>query len=120
MVFGLPPTAAKLSVAGRPKSVRTLRTAMALLGTALVAPLAFLIPPHAPWGVGALLGGILTARRQWLHTRTVLSLDATCPACEHALELPSGGRLRSPHSLSCQHCHQAVLIRFDASEQAES
>ena len=47
-LFGFAPTPATVSLVARTTSWRMARTARALGLTALVAPLAFLVPPHAP------------------------------------------------------------------------
>lgn len=112
-VFGQPATVATVVVAPRADSHRTLRTALALLGTAVLTPAAFLVPPHAPWGVGALVGGLLLTRRQWAHTHSVLEVAADCPNCGSPLCVTPGSRLKFPHPLSCDHCQRAVTIHVD-------
>lgn len=112
-VFGQPATPAAVFVRARTDSERTLRTALALLGTMVVAPAAFLVPPHAPWGVGALLGGLILTRRQWAHTHSLMALEADCPNCGSPLAAVDGTRLKEPHPLSCDHCQREVTIHVD-------
>ena len=113
-IFGLPATPATLQVQPRPDSRRTLRTLLTLVATAVAAPVAFLVPPHAPWGVGALVGGLVLARRQWIHRNTILAVDAACPNCAGALDVPSGTRLRAPHPVACDGCHRDVSLHLEA------
>lgn len=108
--FGEPPRPAELSVWVRTRAWR-LRGALLRLGaTAIAAPLAFLIPPHAPWGVGVLAGGLLLARRRWTEHLTVVTFSGSCPRCGIDLALPAGTRLLSPHSIPCESCHHDVLL----------
>lgn len=112
-IFGQRPTPATVTVRNRPEGQRILRTALALLATLIVTPAAFLVPPHAPWGIGALIGGLLVTRRQWAHTRSVLDLEAICPECGNPLSVATGSRLASPHPLSCESCQRGVTIHVD-------
>jgi len=75
----------------------------------LVAPVAGLVPPHAPWILGVLGVGGLLARRRWHERFTVVGVEGPCPKCGEALEVPRG-RLRTPHPVPCHSCHHEVSV----------
>lgn len=109
-IFGEDPRPAQLSVWIRSRAWRLRGTLTRLGATAIAAPLAFLIPPHAPWGVGVLAGGLLLARRRWTEHLTVASFRGHCPRCGSDLTLAPGTRLLSPHAMPCESCHHEVLL----------
>ncbi|MFQ5537264.1 MAG: hypothetical protein ACE5GJ_07400 [Gemmatimonadota bacterium] len=103
-MFGFPPAPAVVFLLPRTPRWRALGAAQRLGMALLLAPLAGLVPPHAPWILGVLgVGGVL-ARRRWTEHFTLLALEADCPSCGAPLHVPPG-RLRSPHTLSCDACH---------------
>lgn len=109
-VFGEPPTPAELTVYIRTRAWRLRGTIVRVALTAVLAPVAFLVPPHAPWGVGALAGGLILARRRWTERFTVGAFAGHCPRCGWSLTLAKGSRLLVPHALPCEGCHHEVLL----------
>jgi len=111
IVFGFPPAPVALSVLRRASSWRIGGAARTLAIFVVAAPFAALVPPHAPWAIGALgLGGILASRR--LKERfTLLGVEGACPKCAEPLAVKAG-RLRSPHPVSCEACHHQAALRF--------
>jgi hypothetical protein len=82
-------------------------------GALILAPVAGLLPPHAPWIVGVLgIGGFLGWRR-WRERFTVLSLEGPCPKCGGALKIPGGTPLRPVMTLSCQGCNHDSRLEVD-------
>jgi hypothetical protein len=77
----------------------------------VVAPVMGLIPPHAPWILGALTGGGLLARRRWIERFTLVDVEGTCPRCGGAVKAASG-RLRDPHPAVCDACHHEAAVRI--------
>lgn len=118
-LFGYEPRPAELCV--RPRTLsRRLRRTLAVLGvTAVAAPVAFLVPPHAPWGLGVLGLGLVAARRRWQETYTVEYMRGSCPHCGEELTLPSGIRLRQPHKLHCEACNHEPVLESDLSRDPE-
>lgn len=92
---------------------RARRTAIALAAGLIVAPIAALVPPHAPWALGALGMGILTARRRWTEEHTLHFLQGACPRCGAAVTLSHPSRLRHPHATSCPSCQYELAIAVD-------
>lgn len=112
-LFGFEPEPAELEVLPRSRGWRARRALAALGVTAVGAPLAFAIPPHAPWGVGALAAGCAVAYRRWSETHTVERMQGRCPSCGAPLALPAGVRLHSPHKLHCEGCNHEPLLVAD-------
>ncbi len=79
----------------------------------VVAPLLGLVPPHAPWIIGALATGGFLAKRRLDERLTVVSLEARCPRCDAPLPAPVG-RLREPHPVPCQACHHQAVLHVPA------
>ena len=89
------------------------------LGYLLVlAPLFALIPPHAPWALGALGVGAIVARRKWLEFHSLRAIEGTCPRCGSDLFLPRPARLRHPHPLACESCNHELALQVDLPPQA--
>lgn len=116
-LFGFEPTTATLDLRPRARSWRIRGVARILLITFVLAPCVAVIPPHAPWVLGVLAGGIILARRRWKEHYTLEAVHGTCPRCGGPLAA-SHGRLRSPHPLSCDKCHHEVSVQVDAQELA--
>lgn len=86
------------------------------LGVALLlAPLAAIVPPHAPWAIGVLVAGAVFARRRWTETHTLMAVDGTCPRCGGRFDDAKPSRLRRPHPLECEGCHHvsSLTLRDD-------
>lgn len=79
----------------------------------LIAPVVAVIPPHAPWILGALTGGGILARRRWIERFTVLDVEGTCPRCGAPVKVAKG-RLRKPHPAACEACHFDMSVHLPA------
>lgn len=112
-LFGHDPTPARLELRARSRAWRLRRLLPPLLATLVVAPLVALLPPHAPWAVGALVVGGALAWRRWSERYTVRAFSGTCPRCGADLELPSDTRLRFPHPLECPRCRHEPILEVD-------
>lgn len=111
VLFGFEPVPSTVGLRRRPRRWRVGGAVRIMAVAMLVAPLVGLVPPHAPWAIGALAVGGLLARRRLQERFTVVSLDARCPRCDSALEAPVG-RLRDPHPVPCQSCHHEASLRL--------
>lgn len=111
-LFGFDATRATLTLRARSRRWRLSRTLRVLAVTALAVPVVGLVPPHAPWVVGALGTGLILARRRWLHRLSVIGLQARCPRCGFELSLPEGVRLRDPHPVPCEGCHHQASLEL--------
>lgn len=107
---GHEPRPAELEVEYRDARTRMTRAALSLVGLWLLAPLVFLLPPHLPWGFGAVIAGIFFAYRQWTGEYIVRRFEGGCPRCGTALSLPPGSRIRLPHAMNCYHCHHEPVL----------
>ena len=86
---------------------------LALAAGLIAAPVVVLVPPHAPWALGALGIGLLTARRRWGEEQTLHSLKGACPRCGESITLSRPTRLRHPHAISCPSCHYELALSVD-------
>lgn len=118
-LFGFSPTSGNASLQPRSVPWRLARTGFMLAITAVVAPLVFLVPPHAPWGVGALLGGLILSRRRWMERATISDVSAPCPKCGHEVRIRKASRLRDPHTMTCDHCHHESILEVEGSIETE-
>lgn len=118
-LFGYDPTPATLRLHPRSRSWRIGGSVRTMMIALLVAPLLGLVPPHAPWAFGALVGGGLLARRRWTERFTVLGVEGTCPRCGGAV-VASLGRLTSPLPVVCAECHHEASVVLAASEPGGS
>lgn len=109
-LFGFSDTVAYLEVQPRTLRWRALRAGLFMGGALVLAPAVGLVPPHAPWVVGALgIGGFLGIRK-WRERFTILSFRGQCPKCGGALSLPAGIPLRPVMTVSCDSCkHDSSL-----------
>jgi hypothetical protein len=104
LLFGFPPAIVKVQIRARALGWRTARAAQILGLFLLITPIAALVPPHAPWGIGALITGVLLARKRWSERFTLEQVAGCCPKCSEELNVKPG-RLKHPHPLSCDTCH---------------
>lgn len=88
------------------------RTLRVVALTAVVAPLVGLVPPHAPWVLGALAGGLFLALRRWSHRFSIVEMTAPCPRCGASVGLPAGTRLRVPQPVPCESCHHQPTLEL--------
>ena len=110
-LFGYEPTPATVHLKARSRSWRVGGSVRTMAIALLVAPVMGLIPPHAPWILGALTGGGLLARRRWTEHFTVMGVDGTCPRCGATVRA-ANGRLRSPHPAVCEACHHEASVQI--------
>ncbi|HEX2094185.1 MAG TPA: hypothetical protein VHG28_17410 [Longimicrobiaceae bacterium] len=103
-------TPAHLDALVRPARTRAIRAVASLAVCWGLAPLVFFIPPHLPWVLTALAGGIYLAYRQWSGEYVVRSFEGSCPRCGNALALKPGERIRLPHTLTCYRCHHHPVL----------
>ena len=111
VLFGFPSTPAAATIQPRAKGWRFSGAAWILAGTLVLAPLAAVVPPHAPWAMGVLVAGFVLARRRWTETHTVMTVDGTCPKCGGAFQVKPS-RLKRPHPLECEHCHHVSALKL--------
>jgi hypothetical protein len=109
-VFGSEPTWGRVTLIPRTSSWRLTRTLVVAGIAAVLAPLVALIPPHAPWGVGVIIGAFVLARNRWLERYTLVGLEGTCPRCGGPIRSRSRTRLKDPHTVPCDQCHHEVVV----------
>ena len=109
-LFGFEPAVATVRIEARSRIWRLRRTLLAFGMGLVIAPFVALVPPHAPWAIGALALGALAARRRWTEHHSLLAVDGSCPGCGDRITLGSVGRLRHPHPLTCESCHHELAL----------
>jgi hypothetical protein len=109
VLFGFDATPAIAHLRVRARGWRVGGALKIMAGSLVVAPVVGIVPPHAPWVVGALASGAVLARRRWTERYTLEGLDGVCPKCGHGVDARPG-RLRTPHPVPCDGCrHEARL-----------
>lgn len=112
-VFGHDPTSATLHVIPRSTRWRLVRASRWFVGGAVLAPLVAVLPPHAPWAVGAAAAGLVVGMRRWKERHTLIDLEGRCPRCDGPLEHEGRTLLRTPHSVTCLGCSNPVALHPD-------
>ena len=112
-LFGFDVVPADARIEARSTGWRARRVAIALAAGLIAAPAAALVPPHAPWALGALGISLLTARWRWAEEHTLHSLEGACPRCGESISLSRSTRLRHPHPISCPSCQHELAISVD-------
>lgn len=112
-LFGFDVVHADARIEARSTGWRARRAALALAGGLIAAPAAALVPPHAPWALGALAIALLTARRRWTEEHTLHALEGSCPRCGEGISLSRPTRLRHPHPVSCASCQYELAVAVD-------
>ena len=112
-LFGFDVVPANARIEARSVGWRALRTSMALAAGLIVAPVVFLVPPHAPWALAALGIGLVTARRRWAEVHTLHFFEGACPRCGEGVSISRPARLRHPHAVSCPSCHYESALSVD-------
>lgn len=110
--FGDEPTEVTLEVVDRSTRWRATRAGPLLAGGVLLAPVAFILPPHVPWALGVAGTGAFLAVRKWRERHTLVGVDGRCPHCGDDLVLEGHTALRAPHALDCDACHNHVTLRW--------
>lgn len=111
VLFGFDPSPVSLEVLPRTRKWRLMGAARALAISLVVAPVVAIVPPHAPWAIGALVAGAYFARRRWMETYTLADVDGACPKCGASFETKPT-RLKRPHPLECEQCHHVSELRI--------
>jgi hypothetical protein len=110
-LFGFEPSRVVLRIRRRATSWRATGAAARMGGFTVLAGVVAIVPPHAPWLLGALFGGAFLARRRWIERYTLESVQGACPKCGGALDVKPG-RLKAPHPVTCEACHHESSITF--------
>jgi hypothetical protein len=101
---------AQAEVEYRSSRTRLARSLLTLLGFWALAPLVFFIPPHIPWVLIAIGGGIYFSIRQWRGEFILRSFAGECPRCHSPLTIEPGTRIRLPHAMDCFTCHHEPAL----------
>ena len=112
-----PPTEATVTVEILSAQGRAMRGAVVMLSALVAAPVLFIIPPHLPWGLGALALGAFLAWRQWSGRYLVREFQGTCPRCGRELEIRAGTRITLPHKVTCYECHHESELEMETPER---
>jgi hypothetical protein len=96
----------------RSRRTRLTSALLVLLGCWILAPLLFLIPPHLPWGLGALVAGLFLAYRRWTGEYVVHSFEGRCPGCDGSLTMKPDQLVQLPHTMPCYNCHQEPELKL--------
>lgn len=110
VLFGFDPTPAEATIRPRARAWRIGGAARTMAVAVVVAPALAVVPPHAPWLLGALAVGGILARRRLQERFTLTAVRGTCPKCGAELDVKSG-RLRRPHPLPCEVCHHESTLQ---------
>ena len=112
-LFGFDVVPANARIEARSVGWRALRASVALAAGLIVAPVVFLVPPHAPWALAALGISLLTALRRWAEVHTLHFFEGACPRCGEGVSISRPVRLRHPHAVSCPSCHYELALSVD-------
>ncbi len=112
-LFGFDVVPANARIEARSAGWRALRASVALAAGLIVAPVVFLVPPHAPWALAALGISLLTALRRWAEVHTLHFFEGACPRCGGGVSLSHPVRLRYPHPISCPSCQYELALSVD-------
>jgi hypothetical protein len=112
--LGVYATAVELRAIQRTRGERAALTALTLAGGLLLAPLAFLIPPHLESGAIAFLLALYFARRAWVGEWHTVSMAGPCPRCDATVRLKPGTVLYLPHTLHCDGCRAELWLEIEA------
>lgn len=108
-LFGFDATVAQVRLRPRSRSWRLWGAVRTQAAGLVLAPAVGLVPPHAPWALGALVVSFMLARRRWRHLFTVESVEGQCPKCGAPVS-PRVGMLRQPHPVPCDGCHHDLTL----------
>ena len=116
-LFGFPSPPAQLEVRSRSTTWRVWWCSAFMGGGVLLALVVGLVPPHAPWMLGALGIGAFLGVRKWREQFTVLALRGLCPKCRGPLSLSSGTPLRAVMTLPCSGCNHDSRLLVDLQQE---
>lgn len=111
VLFGFDASPVALEVIPRTRQWRLVGAARSLAISMVAALFVAILPPHAPWVIGALAAGAFFARRRWTETHTLAGVDGVCPKCGASFETRPT-RLKRPHPLECEGCHHVSELRL--------
>jgi len=109
-LFGFPAEAAILDVVPRSLAWRGRRSAAFLAIGLILAPILGVVPPHAPWALGALAFGGFFGLRKWKERFTLFALRGLCPKCGGTMKVKKGTPLRTNLSVPCDGCHHDARL----------
>ena len=112
-LFGFDVVPANARIEARSVGWRARRASIALAAGLIVAPVVFLVPPHAPWALAALGISLLTALRRWAEVHTLHCFEGACPRCGEGVSISRPVRLRHPHAVSCPSCRYELALSVD-------
>lgn len=112
-LFGFDDVPTEARIEAQSVGWRARRTLLALAVGLIVAPAVFLVPPHAPWALGVLGIGLLTAVRRWAEKHTLHFMEGACPRCREDISISRPIRLHHPHVISCTSCQYESAITVD-------
>lgn len=110
---GHEPRDAEIAVEPRPRQTRIARSAGALVGFLILAPVVFFIPPHIPWVLLAVGAGLYFGRREWVGEYVVHAFSGQCPRCDAELSIQPGAKVRFPLELDCYKCHHQPVVEIN-------
>jgi hypothetical protein len=109
-LFGFVSTPVVLAVTPRTRGQRVGRAIASAIGGIVLAPIVFLIPPHAEWVMLSVATGLYWARKNWIAEFVVATFDGRCPRCYAPVKVKPGATLRFPHAVTCYSCHQHPVL----------
>ena len=112
-LFGFESTEALASIQPQGRRWRVGGAARTMGIFLVIAPVVAIVPPHAPWAIGALAAGVILARRRIIERFTLIALEGTCPKCDAPLRVKRT-RLRMPHPITCEACHHQGSLKVPA------
>jgi hypothetical protein len=112
-LFGHDPLDGAVRVRSRTRRWRSVRAARLVATGVVLAPVAALVPPHAPWAIGVAVTALLLGRRRWRERHTLVGVEGACPRCGASLRLPSSVPFRSPLPLDCDGCNHRPALYAD-------
>lgn len=110
--LGVYATAVELRAVQRTRAERLTLTVCTLGGCWMIAPLAFLIPPHFESTLVAFALSLYFGRRAWVGEWQVASMRGTCPRCGAEIALKPKTMLYLPHTLHCAGCGAELWLEL--------
>jgi hypothetical protein len=107
---------ARVRVIHRSPGGRAARAAVALVGSWLLMPAVFFVPPHLLWPVLVFGAGLAFGWREWRGEYVVESFEGSCPRCGQELSMKEGARIRGRQRVECYGCHREPELVLDDSD----